>query len=175
MITDEVLRAQLVLAIENAARWRAMRAERHPADKRNISSSRSLAALAKRLESLPANNPHFMAYVNIMERAVAVAVAKRSMLHDLSSVESQCIGGYGFDYPMDGNDNPAPFLFVLTREITDLVEEEEAGFNKKSRADEKAAREVASEAAKEAAHQTAQKPSKKASRLRRPSQGALAR
>src|SRR5579864_3751949 len=131
MITDELLRAQLVLAIENAAKWRARRAEQHPADKGNISSSQSLAALAKGLESLPVNNPHLAAYVDIMARAVTVAVAKRSVLHDLSSIESQCIGRYGFDYPLDGNDNPAPFLFVLTREITDLVEEEEAGIKEK--------------------------------------------
>src|SRR5579883_1856503 len=131
MITDEGLRAQLVRAIENAAQWRARRAARHPADKRNISSSQSLVALAKSLESLPTNNPHLTAYVDIMERAVAVAVAKRSVLHDLSSIEWQCIGRYGFDYPLDRNDNPAPFLFVLTREITDLVEEEEAGIKEK--------------------------------------------
>src|SRR5690348_11859817 len=123
MITDEVLRAQLVLAIENAATWRAKRAERHPADKRNINSSQSLAALAKRLEAMPVNNPHLAAYIDIMERAVTVAVAKRSVLQGISSVESQFIGRYGFDYPLDGNDNPAPFLFVLTREITHLVEE----------------------------------------------------
>jgi hypothetical protein len=121
MITDEVLRAQLVLAIENSAKWRARRVERYRDAKSNIGLSRSLAALAKRLEALPINNPHLAAYVEIMERAATVA--KRSMRDDISKIESQCIGRYGCHYPQEGN--PAPFLFVLTREITDLVEEEE--------------------------------------------------
>jgi hypothetical protein len=171
MVKDEVLRAQLVLAVENAAKWRATRAEQHPTDQRNISSSQSLGALAKRLESLPVNNPHLAAYIDVMERAVAIAVAKRSVLHALSNVESQFIGRYGFDYPRDSDDNPAPFLFVLTREITDLVEEEEERIQeKKDEPDNEAPTEVAAEAAHAAEKKAAKKPSSR----RRPSQGALA-
>jgi hypothetical protein len=174
MIKDEVLRAQLVLAVENAATWRAGRAEQYPADKRNIRSAQSLAALTKRLEALSVNNPHLAAYIEIMERAVAVAVAKRSVLHRISNLASQCIGRYGFDYPQDGNDNPAPFLFVLTREITDLVEEEEERIKeKKGVPDDEALREVVAAAAKET-HERAKDTSKKRSSKRRPSQGALA-
>jgi len=124
----EVLRAQLVLAVENSAEWRARKAERHRDDERNISSLRSLAALAKRLEALPVNNLHLAAYIEIMERAVEVD--KGTVPHDISNIELQCILRYGFDYPQDGN--PAPFLFVLTREITDLVEEEEERIKEKT-------------------------------------------
>ena len=124
----EVLRAQLVLAVENSAEWRARKAERHHDDERNISSLRSLAALAKRLEALPVNNLHLAAYIEIMERAVEVD--KGAVPHDISNIELQCILRYGFDYPQDGN--PAPFLFVLTREITDLVEEEEERIKEKT-------------------------------------------
>ena len=171
MITDEVLRAQLVLAVKKSAKWRARRAEQHPDDQRNISSSRSLVALAERLEALPANNPHLAAYIDIMERAVAVAVAKHSVLHDISDIESRCIGRYGFDYPQDDNGNPAPFLFVLTREMTDLVEEEEERIKEK-----KDDYEPTAEAANETARQAAREASKKTRRGRRkrPSQGALA-
>jgi hypothetical protein len=175
MVKDEVLRAQLVLAVENAAKWRATRAEQHPTDQRNITSSQSLAALAKRIESLPVNNPHLAAYIDVMERAVAIAVAKRSVLHALSNVESQFIGRYGFDYPRDGNDNPAPFLFVLTREITDLVEEEEERIQeKRDEPDNEAPIEAAAEAATETAHAAEKKAAKKTPSRRRPSQGALA-
>jgi hypothetical protein len=174
MIKDEVLRAQLVLAVENAATWRAGRAEQFPADKRNVRSAQSLAALTKRLEALSVNNPHLAAYIEIMERAVAVAVAKRSVLHRISNLASQCIGRYGFDYPQDGNGNPAPFLFVLTREMTDLVEEEEERIKKKGAPDDEALREVVATAAKETAHERAKGTSKKRPSKRRPSQGALA-
>jgi hypothetical protein len=177
MITDEVLRAQLVLAVKNSAKWRARRAEQHPDDQRNISSSRSLVALAERLEALPVNNPHLAAYLEIMERAVGVAVAKRSVLHDISDIEQRCIGRYGFDYPHDDNGNPAPFLFVLTREMTDLVEEEEERIKeKKGVADYQATAEAASEAAKETRRTAAREAPQKTRRGRRkrPSQGALA-
>ena len=175
MIKDEVLRAQLVLAVENAAKWRATRAEQHPADQRNISSSQLLATLAKRLESLPVNNPHLTAYIDVMERAVAIAVAKRSVLHALSNVESQFIGRYGFEYPRDGDDNPAPFLFVLTREITDLVEEEEERIQeRKGEPDCAAPKEAAGEVATETTHAAEKKAAKKPSSRRRPSQGAFA-
>jgi hypothetical protein len=176
MITDEVLRAQLVLAIEKSASWRARRAEQHPDDQRNISSARSLAALAERLKALPVNNPHLTAYIGIMERAVAVAIARRSVLHEISNIESRCIGRYGFDYPQDDHGSPAPFLFVLTREMTDLVEEEEDRIKEKKgethcgvarRGESKAALEVADEAPREAS----KKPS--STRRKRPSQGAL--
>lgn len=170
MIKDEVLRAQLVLAVENGAKWRARRAEQFPADKRNISSAQSLAALTKRLEGLPLNNPHLAAYIDVMERAVAVAVAKRSVLQGISNIESQCIGRYGFDYAQDGIDNPAPFLFVLTREIADLVEEEEARIKEKKDAVDDGARSEAAVAAVKAAAKT----SKRSAGKRRPSQGALA-
>ena len=177
MVTDEVLRAQLALAVKNSAKWRARRAEQHPDDQRNISSSRSLVALAERLEALPVSNPHLAAYIDIMERAVAVAVAKRSMLHDISDIESRCIGRYGFDYAQSDNGNPALFLFVLTREMTDLVEEEERIKEKKD--DDPnygAAAEAAREAAKETARKAASEAPKKTRRGRRkrPSQGALA-
>jgi len=126
MITDEVLRAQLVLAVENSAKRRAKKA-----DGRHISSSQSLAALAKKLEALPINNPHLAAYLEIMARVVAVA--QGSALRDISKIETHCIGRYGVDYPRDGNGNPAPFLFVLTRAITELVEEEEERNKKRGR------------------------------------------
>ena len=175
MITDEVLRAQLVLAIEKSAKWRARRAEQHPDDQRNVSCSRSLAALAKRLEALPVNNPHFAAYLEIMERAVAVALAKRSVLHEISNIESRCIGRYGFDYPQDGHGSPGPFLFVLTREMTDLVEEEEDRIKEKGATHYRAAKNVASEAVAgatdAAASEAARKPPTR--RRKRPSQGAL--
>ena len=176
MITDEVLRAQLVLAVKNSAKWRARRAEQHPDDQRNISSSRSLVALAERLEALPVSNPHLAAYIDIMERAVAVAVAKRSVLHDISDIESRCIGRYGFDYAQSDNGNPALFLFVLTREMTDLVEEEERIKEKKDDPNCGAAAEGAREAAKETARKAASEAPKKTRRGRRkrPSQGALA-
>ncbi|HEV2550006.1 MAG TPA: hypothetical protein VGU20_22030 [Stellaceae bacterium] len=177
MITDEVLRAQLVLAVTNSAKWRARRAEQHPDDQRNISSSYSLAALAKRLDALPVNNPHLAAYIQIMERAVAVAVAKRSVLHDISEIESRCIGRYGFDYAQGDDGNPAPFLFVLTREMTDLVEEEEERITeKKAGADDAVRAGAASGAAKETTRQGAREASRKTRRGRRkrPSQGALA-
>jgi hypothetical protein len=111
-----------------------------------------------------------------MERAVAVAVAKRSVLHDISDLEQRCIGRYGFDYPHDDNGNPAPFLFVLTREMTDLVEEEEERIKEKNVADYQATAEAASEAAKETARTAAREAPQKTRRGRRkrPSQGALA-
>lgn len=175
MITDEVLRAQLVRAVKSSAKWRARRAEQYPDDQRNISSSRSLVALAERLEALPANNPHLAAYIDIMERAVTVAVAKRSVLHDISDIERRCIGRYGFDYSQGDNGNPALFLFLLTREMTDLVQDEEVRIKEK-KDDYEPPPEVASDRANETGRQAAREASKKTRRGRRkrPSQGALA-
>jgi hypothetical protein len=152
-------REQLEMAVSSSSEWRAEKAAQYPNDKRNISSCESLAKLAKKLEALPLNNPHLVAYAEMMERAIEL----EDVVTRISEIESPYIGRYGFDYPQTGA--PAAFLKGLTQEIATLVEEEEERVKEeKLEADYEEAKEAADEAAKEAADEAAKEAAEEAAK-----------
>jgi hypothetical protein len=155
---------QLVLAVEGSSWWRAEKAEQYPDDERNVSSSESLAKLAERLQALPRDDVHLVAYAEAIDRAVELS-KECDLLSNISRTESQYIGRYGFDYPEDGD--PSEFLESLTQEIESLIEDvEERVKDERLEAEHEAAAEEADEAAKadadEIAKEVAEEVAKKA-------------
>jgi len=109
-MTDDDTREQVVLSLENSARWRSAKAAEYPDDARNARAASALAAAAREVAALPADDARLdrlaRFFASVDDDAVGAYVEEQSRI----------IGRHGFDVPEATTDELLASLLSLTEQ-----------------------------------------------------------